>query len=186
MRLRNVLFLLGPMVMAAMLPALAPAAAAEKPAAKAGDKPALLGTFRDWFVYSSGAGGDRTCYALTQPKDTLPKGLHRDPSFFLISSWPARNVTNEPSVVPGYQYKDGAKTEAQLGSDKFQFFTKNDGGAGGAWMEDPADEKRLIDTMKRGSAMSIKGVSTRGTLVTDNFSLAGLSAALDKMEAGCK
>jgi hypothetical protein len=171
--------------MVALLPALSPAQAAEKPA-KGGDKPALLGTFRDWFVYSSGAGPDRTCYALSQPKDSLPKGLNRDPAFFLISSWPARSVKNEPSVVPGYSYKEGVKTEADVGSDKFQFFTKNDGGTGGAWMEDPADEKRLLDTMKRGAGLTIKGTSSRGTLTIDNYSLAGLSAALDKIDASCK
>ena len=106
--------------------------------------------------------------------------------FFLISTWPGRKVRNEPSVAPGYPYKDGAKAEVQVGSDKFTFFTKNDGSAGGAWMEDPKDEKRLIDTMKKGSEMNIAGVSARGTMTHDNYSLAGLSAALDKIDSSCK
>jgi len=106
--------------------------------------------------------------------------------FFLISSWPGRKVQNEPSVVPGYQYKVGTKVQVQVGSDKFDLFIKNDGQAGGAWVENPADEKRLIDAMKRGADMSVTGTSSRGTLTRDNYSLSGISAALDKVAATCK
>jgi hypothetical protein len=95
-------------------------------------------------------------------------------------------VRNEPSVVPGYAYKDGAKTQVQIGTDKFEFFTKNDGQAGGAWMETATDEKKLIDAMKKGAGMIILGVSARGTETKDNYSLSGLSAALQKIDTSCK
>ena len=150
------------------------------------DKPELLGSFRDWHVYQTGKGPNRLCYALSQPKEMTPNDAKRDSVFFLISTWPIRKVRNEPSVMPDYQYKDGAKTEVQVGSDKFSFFTKNDGAAGGAWMEDAKDEKRLIDSMKRGAGMIITGISSRGTLTKDNYSLAGISAALDKLDSSCK
>ena len=150
------------------------------------EKPELLGSFRDWHVYQTGAGANRLCYVLSQPKETNPKNLNRGSPFFLISTWPGRKVRNEPSVVPGYQYKDGAKTEVQIGTDKFTFFTKNEGSAGGAWMEDPNDEKKLIEAMKKGSSMNISGTSTRGTSTKDSYSLAGISAALDKVDQSCK
>lgn len=150
------------------------------------DKPALLGSFRDWFVYQTGKGANRLCYALSEPKEMDPKEAKRDPAFFLISTWPGRKVRNEPSVVPGYPFKDGATTDVQVGSDKFSFFTKNDGSAGGAWMQDPKDEKRLIDSMKRGADMDITGISSRGTMTHDSYSLAGISAALDKLDSSCK
>jgi hypothetical protein len=149
-------------------------------------KPDLVGSFMDWHVYSAGAGANHMCYALSEPKQTVPGGLRRDKPFFLISSWPGRRVANEPSVVPGFQYRAGTKVELQIGGDKFQFFTKNDGGTGGAWMEVPEDEKKLIDTMKRGSNMTITGTSARGTLVKDSFSLSGISTALAKVADACK
>jgi len=150
------------------------------------EKPTLLDSFRDWHVYSVGAGAERLCYALSQPKQMNPANVTRDSVFILISTWPGRKVRNEPSVVPGYQYKAGTKVQVQVGSDKFELFTKNDGSAGGAWLENPADEKRLIDAMKRGAEMSVTGTSSRGTLTRDNYSLAGISAALDKVDASCK
>jgi hypothetical protein len=162
------------------------AAMAAGTAMAAEEKPTLLGSFRDWHVYQTGKGANRLCYALSQPTDTAPKDVKRDAPFFLISTWPGRKVRNEPSVVPGYPYKDGAKTELQVGSDKFTFFTKNDGSAGGAWMDDAKEEKRLIDSLKKGADMSITGISQRGTMTHDNYSLAGISAALDKLDSSCK
>ena len=150
------------------------------------EKPNLVGTFRDWHVYQTGAGADRLCYALSEPKDMAPKNVTRGSVFFLISTWPGRKVKNEPSVVPGYQYKDGVETEVQIGMDKFTLFTKNDGSAGGAWMKDANDERKLIETMKKGTTMNISGTSSRGTATKDSYSLAGISAALDKIDQACK
>jgi hypothetical protein len=162
------------------------AATAASTVMAAEEKPTLLGSFRDWHVYETGKGPNRLCYALSEPKQMDPKDVKRDPAFFLISTWPGRKVRNEPSVVPGYQYKDDAKTDVQVGSDKFSFFTKNDGSAGGAWMQDSKDEKKLIDAMKKGAGMNITGVSSRGTMTHDTYSLAGISAALDKLDSSCK
>jgi hypothetical protein len=149
-------------------------------------KPTLLGSFRDWHAYRVGTGAERLCYALSQPKETNPKDLKRESVFFLISTWPGRRIQNEPSVVPGYPYKDGGMAEVQVGSDKFSLFTKNDAQVGGAWMAEATGEKKLIDSMKRGSAMSITGISSGGVLTRDNYSLAGISAALDSIATGCK
>ena len=174
MMLRSPLYAAGAFAMAALF--VAPAQA----------EPAAIGSFRDWSVYTSGAGRDKVCYALAQPKSSEPKRAKRDPVFFLISTWPKRNVVNEPSVVPGYPYREGAKAGAEVGSDKFEFFTKNDSGNGGAWMDNAANEKRLIDAMQRGQTLIVTGTSARGTLTRDQYSLAGISAALDKVKAICK
>src|ERR1700680_4519387 len=96
-------------------------------AVAAEEKPALLDSFRDWHVYSVGAGTDRLCYALCQPKQMNPANLTRDSVFFLISSWPGRKVKNEPSVVPGYQYKVGSKVQVQVGSDNIRLLPRTDG-----------------------------------------------------------
>lgn len=148
--------------------------------------PSLAGSFSDWFVYTTGSGANRVCYALGQPRQMTPQGLNRDPAFFLISTFPGRKVSGEPSVVAGYPYKDGSRARIEVGSDKFDFFTKTDNGAGGAWLDSSAEEKRLIDTMKRGSQMSVTGTSARGTMTRDTYSLKGISAALDKMNQVCK
>lgn len=155
-------------------------------AVMAQQKPELLGSYRDWFAYAVGKGADRQCYVLSEPTQKEPEAMKRDQVFFLISTWPGKKVKDEPSVVPGYSYKEGSTVQVQVGADKFEFFTKNDGGSGGAWMDDPAQERRLVDAMKRGAAFSITGIPDKGAMTRDNYSLSGISAALQRVAAACK
>lgn len=150
------------------------------------EAPVLMGSFKSWYVYSVGADQSRVCYALSQPAAMLPKGARRDPSYIIISTWPGRGIRNEPSVVPGYPYKDGSSAEIHVGNDSFTMFTQNSGTAGGAWIKARDDEARLIETMKHGISMQINGTSRRGTNTKDTYSLAGLSAALDAIANACK
>src|SRR5262249_53273296 len=115
------------------------AAFAVSAALPAAADPTLLGAFKDWSAYSTTTPSGKTCYALASPQSKIPAKAKRDPIFFLISDWPDRKAKGEPEVVPGYKYKEGSKVTVEVGSDKFAFFTKNDGGDGGAWVQDPAD-----------------------------------------------
>ena len=40
--------------------------------------------------------------------------------------------------------------------------------------------------MRAQGELTVKGMSRRGTLTTDTYSLKGISAALDKLAEGCK
>ncbi len=150
------------------------------------EKPTLVGDFRDWHVYRLGTGANRLCYALSEPKQMVPRGANRDQVSFLISTWPGRKVRNEPSVVPGYPYKAGSRVTVQVGNERFDFFTRNEGTNGGAWAQVAADEERLVAVLRRGSTMTVTGTSTRGTQTRDSYSLAGFSAAIDRLETECK
>jgi hypothetical protein len=151
----------------------------------AADAPLQLGVFSSWTAFVAGTGDNKSCYVIARPQSSEPAKAKRDPIAFLITDWPARKAKAEPEVVPGYQYKDGSTVTAQVGSDKFNFFTKNDGGDGGAWVKTTADEARLITGMRSGQQMIITGISKRGTLTKDTYSLAGISDAVDKIHAAC-
>ena len=144
--------------------------------------PTLLGTFDVWEAYKISDARGSVCWAVTQPQLKEPATAKRDPIYFLITTWPKANLANEPSVVVGYEFKQGAQATIQVGSDKFNFFTKADG----AWLQEKAQEQRLIAAMRGASEMTVKGISKRGTLTTDTYSLKGLSSALDKVAEGCK
>jgi invasion protein IalB len=147
--------------------------------------PALLGSFKSWSAYEAGAGDSKVCYALSRPTATEPEKITRDPAFFLINDWPARHAKAEPEIVPGFQYKDGSNVTTQLGNETIAFFTRNDGGTGGAWVEAQADEERLVNAMKTGSEAIVTGTSKRGTMVRDTYSLDGFADALDKVQQAC-
>jgi len=161
---------------ALFLAGIAPAAAEE---------PTLLGAFKSWFAYSLGSGDSKVCYALSKPTSQEPKKAKRDPAFFLVNDWPGRKAKGEPEIVPGYQYKDGSTVSVEVGSDKFSFFTKNDGGAGAAWVLAQSDEERLIEAMKANANATVTGTSKRGTVTHDTYSMAGVGDALDKIHQTC-
>ena len=140
-----------------------------------------LGQFRDWGAYVAEQDGTKTCFVLSQPKDEEPKNVRHGEVFFYITSRPAQGVQNEVSLIAGYPFRDGSEVTAQIGSDIFALFTDQDG----AWLDNAAENARLIAAMRAGQSMIVKGTSTRGTNTTYRYSLFGISAALDRMAQEC-
>ncbi len=165
---------------AAAQPAAKPAAAAAAGAAQ----PALLGQYGDWGAYAASPGGSKVCFALAKPKTTKiePAGRKRDPSYIFVSTRPADNVKNEVSVIIGYPFKTSSDATAEVGAVKFAMYTQNDG----AWIKNVAEEARMVDAMRKGADLTVKGTSGRGTASTDQYSLKGLAQALEKIEQECK
>jgi hypothetical protein len=179
---------------AAPKPAPAPApAAAPKPAAPAapaaaapaGDAvPTLLGQYGDWGAYSATPNGRKVCFSIAKPKSAqiTPPGRKRDQAYVFISTRPAENVRNEVSVIIGYPFKDKTDATAEVGADKFAMYTLNDG----AWIKNVAEEARMVESMRKGSDLTVKGASSKGTESTDQYSLKGLAQALDRATQECK
>jgi hypothetical protein len=154
-------------------------------AGAAGTQPEILGVFKNWAAYTTETGDSKVCYALSRPTSTEPRKLRRDPTFFLINDWPGRKAVGEPEIVPGYPYKDGSSVTVQAGASTITFFTKDEGGAGGAWVEAQADEQKLVDAMKTAPEAVVTGTSKRGTVVRDTYPLAGFADALEKAHQAC-
>jgi hypothetical protein len=172
-------------------PAAKPAPQAQRPAQPAtptagpgGAQPTLLGQFADWGAYTAAPGGNKVCFALARPSSsqTNPAGRPRDPAHIFISTRPADQVKDEVSVIIGYTFKEKSNASVEVGSTKFNLYTEKDG----AWISNAADEARLIDALRRGSELVVKGTSARGTQTTDNFSLKGLAQALDRVAQECR
>ena len=124
------------------------------------------------------------CVALAKPKTTKmePPGRTRGASYLFVSTRPAEKVKNEVSVIIGYPFKSSSDATAEVGTTKFAMYTQNDG----AWIKNVAEEARMVDAMRKGADLTVKGTSGRGTQSTDQYSLKGLAQALDKIEQECK
>jgi invasion protein IalB len=153
-------------------------------AAAAPAQPTLLGQYGDWGAYTATPEGKKVCFSLAKPKSstTTPAGRKRDPAYVFISTRPSENVRNEISVVIGYSFRQTSDATAEVGTTKFAMYTQNDG----AWIKNVAEEARLIDAMRKGADLTIKGTSSRGTQSTDTYSLKGLTQAMDRVEQECK
>jgi invasion protein IalB len=159
-------------------------AAAHAQAAAGSSAPALLGQYGDWGAYMATQNGNKVCFALAKPSSaqTNPAGRPRDPAYMFISTRPAEKVSNEVSVIIGYPFKPSSDATALIGSANFAMYTQSDG----AWIKNAADEARMVDTMRKGADLVIKGTSSRGTQSTDSYSLKGLSQALDRTAQECR
>jgi len=165
-----------PAVVAAMLGLASPVLAQ--------NEPTLLGSYGDWGAYTAAPGGKKVCFVLAKPKtsQTNPPGRKRDQSYLFIASRPAENVRHEVSLIIGYPFKESSDATAEIGQTKFAMYTQKDG----AWIKNVAEEARMLEAMRKGGDVTIKGTSSRGTTSTDQFSLKGLGEALNRADQECK
>ena len=143
-------------------------------------KPASV--FGDWTAHTHQDAKAKICYAASQPKTQEPKGAKRDPAFFYVSAWPKDGVKTEISVKVGYPLKKDSEVTVTVGKDAFKLFASSER----AFVSDPAQETKLIETMKKGSSMQVQGTSERGTTTTDTYSLTGLAQAMQALADLCQ
>ena len=150
------------------------------PAARAED-PKDIGTFGDWTAYVFMENGSKVCYMASQPKAKEPAAAKRGEIFALITHRPAEGSRNVFSYITGYPYKPGSDATVKIGGDSFTLFTQDDT----AWAPDGVTDNKIADAIRKGSNMTVKGVSSRGTATTDTFSLKGTGAAHDAISKEC-
>ncbi len=147
-------------------------------------KPTLLGQFGDWGAYTATPGGKKICFALAKPKsaETRPPDRPRNEPYMFISTRPAEKVANEVSIIVGYPFKTSTEATAEVGATTFALYTQGDG----AWIKNAGEEAHMVDAMRQGESVVVKGMSSHGTQSTDTYSLQGLSEALDRVAQECK
>ena len=148
----------------------------------AAQEPTRIAQNAAWGSYSAAADGGKTCYILSIPSEK-PQPSDRDHGevFFMLAQHSGQNAGLEPQFKVGYPFKDNSKVTLEVDGKKFQMFTKGDS----AWLENPAEESAVVDSMRNGKNMSLIGFSRRGTQTSYVFSLSGVSASLKDI-ATCK
>ena len=164
--------------------AAATPAPAAPPSVPGAPQPTLLGQFGDWGAYSATPGGKKVCFALAKPANshTAPANRPRDPAYMFISSRPAEKVKDEVSIIFGYGFKPNSDASIEIAGANYAMYTQADG----AWVKNAAEETRLVDAMRKGQDLTVKGTSAKGTASTDVYSLKGLPQALDRVGQECR
>jgi invasion protein IalB len=139
-----------------------------------------LGSFQDWTAFSDGSER-RICYMGSVPKKKEGSYTVRGDTYVLATHRPGEKVFSEISVEAGYTYKPGSEVEVNIDGQAFKLFTQG----GNAWAYDEKADRALIEAMKGGRQMVVKGTSSRGTLTTDTYSLSGFSAAMQTIDKAC-
>ncbi|MCB9973475.1 MAG: hypothetical protein H6863_03635 [Rhodospirillales bacterium] len=136
----------------------------------------------NWTAYYFMENGEKVCYMASEPDKHEGKYTSRGDIAAMITHWPAKDSKDVFSYVAGYDYKKGSDVTVSVGGETFTLFTQGEM----AWAADESTDKRLMQAIKKGSTMVVKGTSARGTLTTDTYSLKGSSAAYDAISKTCR
>lgn len=157
----------------------APAAAAASPGQ---GQAMLLESAGKWQAFSSQQGRSKVCYALSKAETRIPTNLKDVEGLLFVSSRPGEGVRNEISFVMNFDLKEGVEHQAIIGNERFALVAKGQN----MWLKNPAEEPRMLDALRRGSGLEIKGTSKRGNPTSDKYSLAGISQIVKRAEDACK
>jgi len=160
-----------------------PADGKSVPAAVGGAETTLIGQFGTWGAYVGKAHGGKVCFALAKPASSKSNPSRpREPAYAFVSTRPAEKVINEVFVMIGYTLKQGSPSTLEVGGGTYAMFAQGDA----IWIQNAAEERRMVEAMRRSSNFVVKGTSAKGVETTDTFSLKGLAQALDKIAQDCR
>ncbi len=141
-----------------------------------------LGTFNYWTAWKGTDANGVICYISSQPQDSQPTNVNRDPIHFLVVNRKGLGTKNEVQTLVGYPLKTGSTPQAILDGKAYAMIIEGSA----AWLASSDDESAFVEGMIRGRELIVKGTSQRGTNTTDTYSLSGVTAAIAELEKSCK
>jgi invasion protein IalB len=150
-------------------------------AQEAGAEPESIGTFGDWQAVTFDESGKKGCYITSKPTKEEGQYSQRGRVYVLVTHRPADKSYDVVSVVAGYTYGENGDVTLTIDQTDFDLFTHQDS----AWAPDSATDKALVDAMKKGNSMVVRGTSSRGTKTTDTYSLSGFTKAYQAIAEAC-
>jgi hypothetical protein len=149
-------------------------------------KPSQIGTYDAWsaWIYPAGMNGDgsKVCFIYAEPAEKQPPKLDHGRVSFAIVASPGEGIAHEANFIAGYPLKEQSSVILEVDGKEFTMFTQGEA----AWLLNKADEENLLAAMRAGKSMVVKATSSRGNSTTYSYSLAGVTAASDKMKNECK
>ena len=146
-------------------------------------KPVEMDSFKDWSVYRDDSGAERICYMSSEPKklrgdyDRNNRGETR-----VFVSHFGKSDRNVVSVLAGYKYQKQSDVTFNIDGKETVLFTQDNR----AYTFNEADDATLVTGMKRGSKLTVTGISSRGNKTIDEYSMSGFTKAKALLDKLCK
>jgi len=153
------------------------------PAAQAQQQATELGTFNAWTAWQATDATGLICYVSSVPQKTEPAGANRDPISFMVINRKTMGVPLEVQTIVGYPiHTTNANASASVDGKSYPLLAEGPA----AWMASTADEPGFVAAMKAGRELVVRATSQRGTNTVDTYSLSGVTAAMNAIDAACK
>ena len=140
-----------------------------------------IGKFKDWETIVIKNDSKLVCFAQSKPVLQSPKSYKREARLF-VSFRPNEKILNEISITPGYEFNNQNSITAKSGKFKYKFDIVQENFA---WMADNKMEKKMINTMKKGSRIMVSGYNQEGSQTIDHYSLLGFTKAYKAAKKSC-
>ena len=139
---------------------------------------------KEWGAYRYDNDNGRICFVSSVPIKSKGKydPKNRGDIRVFVSHGPGKAEQDVVQVIAGYRYKPQSDVSLTIDGKSFNLFTIEDR----AYAESDEDDRRIITLMKRGSRMTVVGISSRGTKTTDTYSLSGFTKTKAVIDKTCK
>ena len=139
---------------------------------------------KEWGAYRYDNDNGRICFVSSVPIKSKGKydPKNRGDIRVFVSHGPGKAERDVVQVIAGYRYKPQSDVSLTIDGKSFNLFTIEDR----AYAESDEDDRRIITLMKRGSRMTVVGISSRGTKTTDTYSLSGFTKTKAVIDKTCK
>ena len=121
------------------------------------------------------------CYIGSIPiSSDLPNNKKRGDNYILVY----KIIGSDENIVQieaGYNYNLDKNISVQIDNTSFDFYSTEDSSET-AWTN---DDTKVIYAMKKGLELTLTGVSTRGTITNDIYTLKGFTSAINKLNEDC-
>ena len=121
------------------------------------------------------------CYIGSSPiKSDLPETKKRGDNYILVY----KIIGSEENIIQieaGHNYNLDKKINVKIDNANFDFFSTKDSSET-AWAN---DDKKVIYAMKKGLELTLTGVSARGTITNDIYTLKGFTNAVNLLNNDC-
>ena len=140
-----------------------------------------IGKFKDWETIVIKNDSKLVCFAQSKPVLQSPKSYKREARLF-VSFRPNEKILNEISITSGYKFNNENSITAKSGKFKYKFDISQENFA---WLADNKMEKKMINTMKKGSRIMVSGYNQEGSQTIDHYSLLGFTKAYNTAKKNC-
>jgi hypothetical protein len=143
--------------------------------------PEQVGKFGSWMAMKFDEEGSLACYTLSEPARKEGNYTRRGNVYVLVTHRPAKHSLGVVSFTAGYEYMPDSSVLIDIDGQSFTLFTQGDT----AWAQD-ADDSKIVEAMRLGKTMIVRGTSARGTDTVDTYSLLGFGKALQAINETCQ
>ena len=121
------------------------------------------------------------CYIGSLPiKSDLPNTKKRGENFILVYKIIGSDE-NIVQVEAGYKYNLDKDIVVKIDNTSFTLYSTEDSSET-AWTD---NDEKVIYAMKKGLELVLSGVSSRGTVTNDTYTLKGFTSAINKLNEDC-